>query len=119
MKLVEQRSGTGVLMRDGEYLRDVTYSITRYQGFVEQSGLPIPGLHRLEGSIDFEDYFVVPAKKGCQLVVLLDGSTDYWAGCAIRRRACPSVAASRDDDPEGKACSNDVIWKAPSCKHPR
>jgi len=77
------------------------------------------GYSTIEGSIDFADYFVVPAKKGCQLVVLLDGSTDYWAGCAIRRRVCPSVAASRDDDPEGKGCSNDVIWKAPSCKHPR
>ena len=32
------------------------------------------GYSTIEGSIDFADYFVVPAKKGCQLVVVLDGS---------------------------------------------
>jgi hypothetical protein len=53
MKLVEQASGTGMLMQDGAELRAVSYSITRYQGFVEHSGLPIPGLHRIEGSLGF------------------------------------------------------------------
>lgn len=53
MKLVEERSGTGELMLNGVVLRNVRYTIRRQQGFVEHSGLPIPGLHRLEGSIDF------------------------------------------------------------------
>lgn len=53
MKLVEERSGTGELTLNGALLRNVLYTIRRHQGFVEHSGLPIPGLQRLEGSIDF------------------------------------------------------------------
>jgi hypothetical protein len=66
MKLVENRSGTGELMRDGTVLRQVLYNLILYQGVVEHSGLPIPGLHRLEGGIDFnperdpEDWIGVP-----------------------------------------------------------
>ena len=54
MKLVEENSGDGELMLNGESLRRVRYRISRYQGMVEGSGLPIPGLHRIEGSIDFD-----------------------------------------------------------------
>ena len=53
-KLVETSSGAGQLLRDGAVLRDVRYSITRYQGFLLGSGMPIPGLHRLEGTTDYE-----------------------------------------------------------------
>src|SRR5262249_20304746 len=54
MKLIEQNSGVGDLMLNGEKLRQVSYHLTRYQGVVAGSGLPIPGLHRVEGSIDFD-----------------------------------------------------------------
>jgi hypothetical protein len=54
MKLVENSSGLGELLKDGRTLRQVRYQIQRYQGFIEGSGLPIPGLFRLEGSIDFD-----------------------------------------------------------------
>ena len=54
MKLVEELTGRGELMLNGGTLRPVQYSIARYQGFVDHSGLPIPGLHRIEGSIDFD-----------------------------------------------------------------
>ena len=53
-KLIEQLSGTGALEQDGAILAPVRYSITRYQGMLVGSGMPIPGLHRLEGSTDFE-----------------------------------------------------------------
>ena len=53
-KLVEQSSGVGELVKDGSVLGQVHYSITRYQGMLVGSGMPIPGLHRLEGSTDFE-----------------------------------------------------------------
>ena len=53
-KVIEQLSGTGALEQDGTVLRQVRYSITRYQGMLVGSGMPIPGLHRLEGSTDFE-----------------------------------------------------------------
>jgi hypothetical protein len=54
MKLIEQRSGTGELLQNGTVLRPVRYTIHLHQGFVEHSGLPIPGLSRLEGHIDFD-----------------------------------------------------------------
>ncbi len=40
-------------MRGGQTLRPVRYRIKRFQGMSEGSGLPIPGLHRIEGAIDF------------------------------------------------------------------
>ena len=54
MKLVEESLGIGELIADGQLLRPVRYQIRRYQGMVEDSGLPIPGLFRIEGSIDFD-----------------------------------------------------------------
>jgi len=49
--LVEECSGTGDLMRDGHVPRRVQYRFGRYQGMLEGSGLPVPGLHRIVGSI--------------------------------------------------------------------
>ena len=53
-KLIEQSTGTGELEKDGLVLSPVRYSITRYQGVLVGSGMPIPGLHRLEGTTDYE-----------------------------------------------------------------
>ena len=53
-KLVEQSTGAGQLVKDGTILGEVRYSITRYQGMLVGSGMPIPGLHRLEGTTDFQ-----------------------------------------------------------------
>jgi hypothetical protein len=53
MKLVEETSGRGKITRNGQ-LRSVRYHVIRYQGIVENSGLPIPGLFRIEGSIAFD-----------------------------------------------------------------
>ncbi len=51
LKLVEQLSGVGdVEWRDRVWSR-VPYSLTRYQGMAA-SGLPIPGFHKTEGSVD-------------------------------------------------------------------
>ena len=54
LKLVEQRSGIGELLREGHVVRQVTYRIDRYQGVMDDSGLPIPGLHRIEGSVELD-----------------------------------------------------------------
>jgi hypothetical protein len=51
-KLVEEYAGVGDLDADGEVIPRVRYRIARYQGMAEGSGLPIPGVHRIEGSID-------------------------------------------------------------------
>ena len=55
MKLVEESAGLGDLEQNGEALRQVRYRISRFQGIMEGSGLPIPGLYRIEGSIDFNN----------------------------------------------------------------
>ena len=54
LRLVEERSGIGDLFRKGEWLHRVRYRISRYQGMLEGSGLPIPGMHRIEGSVDLD-----------------------------------------------------------------
>ena len=51
MKLVEESSGLGRIAHAGEVIAGVRYAISRYQGMTH-SGLPIPGLHRIEGSLD-------------------------------------------------------------------
>lgn len=51
-KLVEDRAGTGRVSWQDRVFADVTYRIKRFQG-MSRSGLPVPGLHRIEGSIDF------------------------------------------------------------------
>jgi hypothetical protein len=53
MKLVEESSGVGELTMDGLTLCKVRYRVSRFQGMMEGSGLPIPGLHRIEGVIEF------------------------------------------------------------------
>ncbi|MGH9238832.1 MAG: hypothetical protein ACRD3G_12405 [Vicinamibacterales bacterium] len=53
-EIVEKLSGVGELFQDGTVLRQVRYSITRYQGMLVGSGMPVPGLHRIEGATDYE-----------------------------------------------------------------
>jgi hypothetical protein len=53
MKLVQESSGVGELIGNGAVLCGVSYRVSRFQGVMEGSGLPIPGLHRIEGSVDF------------------------------------------------------------------
>ena len=53
-KLVEELTGLGDLLRDGKLLQRVRYSISRYQGMLVGSGMPIPGVHRIEGSTDYD-----------------------------------------------------------------
>jgi hypothetical protein len=67
MKLVQQCSGIGELVSSGAVLRRVPYRVNRFQGVIEGSGLPIPGLHRVEGSIEFS----------------ADTNPDEWIGVAL------------------------------------
>lgn len=53
-KLVEELTGTGDLEDRGIVLGQVRYSVARYQGMLVGSGMPIPGVHRIEGSTDFD-----------------------------------------------------------------
>ena len=53
-KLVEECAGTGQLIDKHAVVREVRYTLSRYQGMLEGSGMPIPGLHRVEGSVDYD-----------------------------------------------------------------
>ena len=76
-KLVEECSGTGTVVRDGtEVPGRVRYRIDRYQGLMNGSGMPIPGLHRLEGSIAPEEGPLAPELIGANVSLRLeDGRT--------------------------------------------
>ena len=50
MKLVEECAGVGEMTAGGRTFQQVPYRISRFQGMAA-SGLPIPGLHRIEGSV--------------------------------------------------------------------
>jgi hypothetical protein len=54
MRLIEESAGLGSLTRNtsNPVAIEVRYRISRYQGFMEGSGLPIPGLYRIEGAVD-------------------------------------------------------------------
>ena len=56
MKLIEESAGLGSLTRttSSAVSMEVRYRISRYQGFMEGSGLPIPGLYRIEGAVDLQ-----------------------------------------------------------------
>ena len=71
MKLVEEYSGVGDLSGQGESLRQVRYKIARYQAF-SGNGLPIPGLHRIEGAIDLPHNEDVRDLVGAPLVLRLE-----------------------------------------------
>jgi hypothetical protein len=54
MKLVEEYAGVGSLRWRDETFARVPYRISRFQG-MSFSGLPIPGLHRIEGVIEVDE----------------------------------------------------------------
>lgn len=68
--LVEESAGRGQLFKDNTLLHDVRYSIRRYQGMLVGSGLPVPGLHRVEGTTDLEP--IDPSLVGAPLTLRLE-----------------------------------------------
>ena len=50
LKLVEEYAGVGSLRWRGRTIGAIPYRISRFQGMAT-SGLPIPGLHRIEGIV--------------------------------------------------------------------
>jgi hypothetical protein len=53
VKLVEEYAGVGALRWKDRRFVPVPYRISRFQGMAA-SGLPVPGLHRIEGVIELE-----------------------------------------------------------------
>lgn len=54
LKLVEECAGIGELAIGDRVLTGVRYEVRRFQAFAP-SGMPVPGLHRIEGRIGFYD----------------------------------------------------------------
>ena len=50
MKLVEETEGEGKLTVSGKAVGTVPYAIRRYQAMTT-GGMPVPGLHRIEGRL--------------------------------------------------------------------
>ena len=71
-QLVEKCTGTGDLIQRGSVIGRVRYRLDRYQGMLEGSGMPIPGLHRVEGSIDAGEPGALPLRVGDSLTLRLD-----------------------------------------------
>jgi hypothetical protein len=51
LRLVESCSGVGRLTVQGQDFDEVRYKIDRFQGMT-RAGLPVPGIHRIEGKLD-------------------------------------------------------------------
>jgi hypothetical protein len=69
-KLVEERAGKGMLSVRGEAVGPVAYAIKRYQSMTA-GGMPVPGLHRIEGRIAL-DALPVPPRLERDTQVALD-----------------------------------------------
>jgi hypothetical protein len=50
----EESSGMGELFCNGDLVRTVRYTISIHRRTLGPGGLPIPGLQRIEGEIDFD-----------------------------------------------------------------
>ena len=70
-KLVEACAGVGHLIGEG-VVRQVRYRIDRYQGMMDGSGLPIPGLHRIEGSVALDGGTIASELVGADLRLELE-----------------------------------------------
>ena len=71
MKLVEHCAGIGELVSGAQVFPAVHYEISRFQGMA-LSGMPIPGLHRIEGSVDLEAIPQAARLVGAPLTLKLD-----------------------------------------------
>ena len=71
LKLVEKFDGVGELQWRGRVFPQIRYRISRYQGMAP-GGLPVPGLHRIEGSVDIAGIPEAPEMAGRELRLRLE-----------------------------------------------
>lgn len=75
MKLVEECAGVGSIRWQDRQIPEIAYRISRYQGMAA-SGMPIPGLHRIEGALALTGLADAGALVGKSLTLELeDGRT--------------------------------------------
>jgi hypothetical protein len=68
---VETREGVGTVSCAGETYPNVRYGIARFQGMT-LAGLPVPGVHRLDGRLEFENNAALSSLVGSKLSLQLD-----------------------------------------------
>lgn len=71
MKLVEEYAGVGSLHWQDTTIRGIPYRISRYQGMA-MSGLPVPGLHRIEGTVTLPQARAAAPRVGTNLTLDLE-----------------------------------------------
>jgi hypothetical protein len=71
LQLVEEHAGWGSLEAAGQVIGRVQYEIQRFQGFA-RSGLPVPGVHRVAGSVNLEGISERHALVGTDLTLRLE-----------------------------------------------
>jgi hypothetical protein len=75
LKLVEEYAGVGLLRWREGTIGTIPYRISRYQGMA-LSGLPVPGLHRIEGTLELTSVPNAAALIGADIALdLEDGRT--------------------------------------------
>jgi hypothetical protein len=68
---VETREGVGTVSCAGVTYRNVRYGIARFQGMT-RAGLPVPGVHRLDGRVEFASRDALASMIGSNLSLQLD-----------------------------------------------
>jgi hypothetical protein len=71
LKLVEQYAGIGSLRWRDRTLTAIPYRISRFQGMAT-SGLPVPGLHRIEGMLALGSAAQAAALVGADITLELE-----------------------------------------------
>ena len=75
LKLVEEYAGVGSLRWRDRTIGAIPYRISRFQGMA-MSGLPVPGLHRIEGTVTLASTADAAALVGANITLdLEDGRT--------------------------------------------
>jgi len=70
-KMVEERAGIGSVRCSGITYEKARYGISRFQGMT-RAGLPVPGVHRIDGFVEFADEAARAQLVGLQLELHLD-----------------------------------------------
>ena len=74
IRLLEECVGDEKLIEDGGATQAVAYRVRRFQGMTEGSGMPIPGLFRIEGAVELKSKQSLDARIGESLKLrLADG----------------------------------------------
>jgi hypothetical protein len=68
---VEERAGVGSAACAGKTYENVRYHIVRFQGMT-RAGLPVPGVHRFDGRVEFASPASFDALVGSHLTLYLD-----------------------------------------------